>query len=179
MKANDISVGDLITYNNEIYKVLECSHVKPGKGGAYIQCVLKSLSGTKREVRFRSHENIEKPHVETVEFKVLYVTKTKVVLADIDIDIDSNEINISEFSEEQQKLLENKITIECLISKDKIIKCHLPKRIYTKVKSIEHYSSSSVRGIIGNNLSILLPHHIKEGDEILIDTEDMKYIEKK
>ena len=55
VSANEIKVGNLIRYKNSMYRVVSTEHVKPGKGGAFIQAELKDIkSGTKLNERFRS-----------------------------------------------------------------------------------------------------------------------------
>ena len=59
--ANEIRVGMLLEYKNDLWEVLKTQHVKPGKGGAFNQVELKSVvKGTKLNERFRSNETIEK-----------------------------------------------------------------------------------------------------------------------
>jgi elongation factor P len=56
-----------------IGQVLKLQHVKPGKGGAFNQVELKSLTkGTKLNERFRSSENIQKAKLEEKQFNFLY-----------------------------------------------------------------------------------------------------------
>jgi hypothetical protein len=42
--TSDIKNGLCIKYNNDIYKIIEFLHVKPGKGPAFVRTKLKSLS---------------------------------------------------------------------------------------------------------------------------------------
>ena len=71
--ASDIRVGMLIEYKNDLWQVLKTQHVKPGKGGAFAQVEMKSVSkNTKLNERFRSSENIEKASIEDIKFNYLY-----------------------------------------------------------------------------------------------------------
>jgi elongation factor P len=45
--TSDIKNGLCIKYNNDIYKIIEFLHVKPGKGPAFVRTKLKSLSNGK------------------------------------------------------------------------------------------------------------------------------------
>ena len=63
--ANEIRVGMLLEYKNDLWEVLKTQHVKPGKGGAFAQVEMKSINkDTKLNERFRSSETIEKASVE-------------------------------------------------------------------------------------------------------------------
>ena len=42
INANSLKIGNLITHNNELWTVVKLNHVKPGKGGAFVQTELKN-----------------------------------------------------------------------------------------------------------------------------------------
>ena len=73
INANEIRVGMLLEYKNELWQVLKTQHVKPGKGGAFAQIEMKNVSrNTKLNERFRSSETVEKASVEDINFNYLY-----------------------------------------------------------------------------------------------------------
>ena len=45
--TSDIRKGLCIKYNNDIYKIIEFLHVKPGKGPAFVRTKLKSVTNGK------------------------------------------------------------------------------------------------------------------------------------
>ena len=45
--SSDIRKGLCIRYNNDIYKIVEFLHVKPGKGGAFVRTKLKDIQSGK------------------------------------------------------------------------------------------------------------------------------------
>ena len=71
--ANEIKTGMIIEHKNDLWQVLKTQHVKPGKGGAFIQVELKSvIKSTKLNERFRSNETIEKAEVDEKNLNFLY-----------------------------------------------------------------------------------------------------------
>ena len=44
INANEIRVGMLLEYKNDLWQVLKTQHVKPGKGGAFAQIEMKSVN---------------------------------------------------------------------------------------------------------------------------------------
>ena len=55
INVNELRVGMLIEYKNDLWEVLKTQHVKPGKGGAFNQVEMKSINkSTKINERFRS-----------------------------------------------------------------------------------------------------------------------------
>ena len=48
ISAFDARVGNLVEYQAKLWRVLKKNHVKPGKGGAFVQLEMKCISdGTK------------------------------------------------------------------------------------------------------------------------------------
>ena len=80
INANEIRVGMLIEYKNDLWEVLKIQHVKPGKGGAFNQIEMKSINNnTKLNERFRSSETVEKATVEEEKFSFIYKDKDEFV----------------------------------------------------------------------------------------------------
>jgi Translation elongation factor P (EF-P)/translation initiation factor 5A (eIF-5A) len=73
ISANEIRVGMLLEYKDDLWEVLKTQHVKPGKGGAFAQVEMKSLNkNTKLNERFRSNDNVEKATLEEIKFNYSY-----------------------------------------------------------------------------------------------------------
>jgi len=71
--TSDIRNGLCIKYNNDIYKVIEFLHVKPGKGPAFVRTKLKSVtSGKVLDNTFSAGHKIEEVRVETRKYQYLY-----------------------------------------------------------------------------------------------------------
>ncbi len=73
ISAFEIRIGNLIEHQSKLWRVLKKNHVKPGKGGAFVQVEMKEISqGTKLNERFRSDDKLEKAHVEPRKMQFLY-----------------------------------------------------------------------------------------------------------
>ena len=71
--TSDIRKGLCIKYNNDIYKIIEFLHVKPGKGPAFVRTKLKSVtSGKVLDNTFSAGHKIEDIRVETHKYQYLY-----------------------------------------------------------------------------------------------------------
>src|SRR5690625_3611459 len=69
----DIRRGLCMHFNNDIYKVVEFLHVKPGKGPAFVRTKLKSITtGRTIDNTFPSGHKIDEVRVETQQFQFLY-----------------------------------------------------------------------------------------------------------
>ena len=84
ISAFDIRIGSLIEHQGKLWRVLKKDHVKPGKGGAFVQIEMKEVSaGTKLNERFRSADKVEKAHVEQSKMQYLYADGTDHVFMDM------------------------------------------------------------------------------------------------
>ncbi|MGI9541396.1 MAG: elongation factor P, partial [Flavobacteriaceae bacterium] len=71
--TSDIRKGLCIKYNNDIYKIIEFLHVKPGKGPAFVRTKLKSVtSGKVLDNTFSAGHKIQDIRVETQKYQFLY-----------------------------------------------------------------------------------------------------------
>ncbi len=73
MKSQEIRPGMAINLDGQVWLVVDITHVKPGKGPAYTQAKLKSLtSGKNVDKRFNSGEEIEDINLDRREVEYLY-----------------------------------------------------------------------------------------------------------
>ncbi len=71
--AIEIKPGTIIEHEKDLWLCLKAQHVKPGKGGAFNQVELKSITkGTKLNERFRSDETVEKASLDERNYQYLY-----------------------------------------------------------------------------------------------------------
>ena len=70
---NDLRNGLVIRLGDVIYTIVDCQHVKPGKGGAFARTKLKRLTdGAVIDRTFRSSESIETVRVEGRDMQFMY-----------------------------------------------------------------------------------------------------------
>ena len=128
INAGEIRAGMLLEYKNDLWQVLKAQHVKPGKGGAFAQVEIKSVSkNTKLNERFRSSETIEKASLEESIFYYLYSDKNSYFFMNVKT-FDQIEIKKDIIGEKGKFFTEN---LEVLISfyNEAPISVDLPKQI--------------------------------------------------
>jgi len=183
INANEIRVGMLLEYKNDLWQVLKTQHVKPGKGGAFAQIEMKSVNkNTKLNERFRSSETIEKASVEENNFNYLYEDENSYFFMDPksfeQIDIKKDIIG------NKGKLLTENLEVSVSFYNEKPISVDLPNQVNCKIKSTDvalkgqTVSSSYKPAILDNGLNIQVPPFIEDGDEVIVDTRDLAYIKK-
>ncbi len=73
MRANDIKQGMAVTLDGRLYTVIKTSHVKPGKGPAYIQLKMKSVGGSGHvEKRYGSTDDLDVATLDRRDMEFLY-----------------------------------------------------------------------------------------------------------
>ena len=183
INANEIRVGMLLEYKDDLWQVLKTQHVKPGKGGAFAQVEMKSVNkNTKLNERFRSSETIEKASVEENNFNYLYEDDTNYFFID---PVSFEQIDIKKhIIGKKGKLLTENLEVSVSFYNDKPISVDLPNQVNCKIQSTDvalkgqTVSSSYKPAILDNGLSIQVPPFIESGDEVVVDTRDLEYIKK-
>ena len=183
INANEIRVGMLIEYKNDLWQVLKTQHVKPGKGGAFAQVEMKSINkNTKLNERFRSSETVEKASLNEIKYNFLYEDEDKYFFMD-PVSFEQIEVKKNIVGEKGKLLTEN---LEVTISfyDEKPMSVDLPNQVTCKIDTTEAalkgqtVSSSYKPAILINGLSVQVPPFIESGDEIIIDTRNLEYIKK-
>ena len=183
INANEIRVGMLLEYKDDLWQVLKTQHVKPGKGGAFAQVEMKSVNkNTKLNERFRSSETVEKASVEETNFNYLYEDENNYFFMNPksfeQIEIKKNIIG------DKGKLLTENLEVSVSFYNENPISVDLPNQVNCKIESTDvalkgqTVSSSYKPALLDNGLSIQVPPFIEAEDEVVVDTRNLEYIKK-
>ena len=183
INAGEIRVGMLLEYKDDLWQVLKTQHVKPGKGGAFNQVELKSLTkGTKLNQRFRSSENVERAQVEEKEFNFLYSDDNECFFMDPE---NFEQISLqNELCGKKLKLLSENLKVTISFLEEKPLSIDLPTNIECEIESTEGVvkgqtaASSYKPAKLKNGLDIMVPPFIEPGEKIIIDSRNLEYVKK-
>jgi len=181
ISVNDFKTGMTIEVDGDIFTVLDFQHVKPGKGAAFVRSKLKNLrNGNIVERTFRAGENVGRAHVEHREMQYLYASGNEHTFMDTET-YDQITIPASQLEWELKFLKENAI-VNVVSYQGEILGINLPNSIELKVVETEPgVKGNTATGATKNakletGLNVQVPLFINEGDVLLIDTRDGKYI---
>ena len=184
ISANEIRVGNILEFENKLWKVLKLEHTKPGKGGAYVQAELKDINiGTKKNERFRSDENIEKAYLEQKTFQFLYSSGDEYFFMDQN-NYEQISINKEKIMNEMLPYLKDGINVSIELKDDKPINILLPDTVTLEIKEAEtvikgQTATSGLKpAILENGVKVMVPLHIKNNMKIVVKTSDNSYVEK-
>ena len=183
ISANEIKPGMIIEHKNDYWTVLKTQHVKPGKGGAFNQLELKSVTkGTKLNERFRSSENVEKAEVDEKKFNFLYSDENSCHFMD---NKNFEQISITKsIIGEKNKLLSENLEVTITFMEEKPISVDLPNNIECKIETTDAVvkgqtaASSYKPAKLDNGISINVPPFIESGEKIILDTRTLEYVKK-
>ena len=183
ISAVEVKPGMIIEHKNDYWNVLKAQHVKPGKGGAFNQVELKSITkGTKLNERFRSSETIEKAELEEKKFNFLYLDDDNCHFMD---NKTFEQISIPKsLTDEKFKLLKENLEVTISFMDEKPISLDLPNNIECLVDitdaaiKVQTAASSYKPATLDNGIKINVPPFIESGDKIILDTRTLEYVKK-
>ena len=182
--TSDIRKGLCIHFNNDIYKIIEFLHVKPGKGPAFVRTKLKSVtSGKVVDNTFSAGHKIEDVRVETRKYQFLYAEGDMYHFMNTE---DYNQIELQESILDQPKLMKEGEVVTVMINTEDSspLSVEMPASVVLEITHAE----PGVKGNTATNATkpattetgakINVPLFINEGDKIKIETEKATYIER-
>lgn len=183
INGNTIRPGMVIEHQKRLWVAVKIQHTQPGKGGAYLQVELKDIrDGTKLNERFRSSESVERVRLDEKPFQFLYADGELLTFMDVET-YDQISLPVSMLGESSLFLQEGmEVIIESYEGES--ISVQLPATIILLVKETEPVmkgqtaAASYKPAILENDLRIMVPPHIHEGESVVVNTQDSTYVER-
>ena len=183
INATQIRKGMLIKLDGEPYIVLKVSHITPGKGRAFIQCVLRALQGGfSKDVRFRSNDRVEETEIEPVEMEYIYHADNLYYFMDPEsyeqIPLDADLIA------DATKFLQPNTRVRVEFYEGKPFGIILPKHVILKVIETQAYikeataQAQSKPAQLEGGHTCQVPPFVNIGDMIKVNTETGEYLER-
>jgi elongation factor P len=182
--TSDIRKGLCIRHNNDIYKIVEFLHVKPGKGPAFVRTKLKSVTtGKVLDNTFSAGHKIEDVRVETRSYQYLYSEGDTYHFMNTE---DYNQISLQKDVLDAPDLLKEGEVVTILFNTEDSmpLSVEMPASVILEVTQTE----PGVKGNTATNATkpatvetgarVNVPLFINEGDLIKIDTEKGAYMER-
>jgi elongation factor P len=182
--TSDIRNGLCIRYNNDIYKIVEFLHVKPGKGPAFVRTKLKSVTNGKvLDNTFSAGNKIEEVRVETTKYQYLYQDGDMFNFMNTE---DYNQIALEKSSIDQVGLLkEGEMVIIIINTEDNTpLSVEMPASVVLEVIETEPAvkgntaNSATKNATVETGANINVPLFVNIGDKIKIETSKGAYLER-
>lgn len=179
--SNQLRKGTTYTEDGEIFKVLDYSHNKTGRGGATIRVTIRNLrSGSTTQKTYNNGAKIEDIRVEGRKVEYLYEDGEFLVFMDTET-YEQPQLRKDIFGEDLRFLKEN-LELKLSSYEGEIIDYELPTTIEFKVIEVE----MAVTGDRANNpqkaitletgLEIQAPMFVNVDDIVRVNIERVEYI---
>ena len=179
--TNDFKVGLTLEFEDQVWKVTEFLHVKPGKGSAFVRSKLKNLvNGNTLEKTWKAGEAFPDAQVDKIDMQYSY-----------DDDGDLVFMNMESFEEERvprdsvakADFIKEEMLLTILKWRGKAIDVQVPKSVDYVVAEAEPGAKGNSAGgrtekpvKIETGATIMVPIFIEEGQVIKVDTDERKYM---
>ena len=182
--TSDIRNGLCIKYNNDIYKVIEFLHVKPGKGPAFVRTKLKSVTNGKVvDNTFPAGRKIEDIRVETHKFQYLYNDGDTFHFMNT---ADYSQIELQKAVLDSPDLMKEGEVVTLLMNSEdnSPLSVDLPASVVLEVTSTEPgikgntATNATKPATVETGATVMVPLFINEGDKIKVETAKGTYKER-
>ncbi len=181
--AFEARIGNLIEIDGSLWKILKKTHVKPGKGGAFVQLELKDIAaGTKRNDRYRSEDKLEKAHIDFRTMQYLYSENDSYVFMDKD-SYEQIELSAEEISD-QIGYLKPDLEVQVNMYKQVPIGVELPDSVTLEITKTDvaikgqTAAGSGKPAILETGIRVIVPTFLNAGDRVKVNTDTGNYIER-
>lgn len=172
-----------IEIDGEPFVIVECQHVKPGKGVAFVKTRYKSLiTGNVLSNNFRSGDMVGKPDLEERTMQFLYKEENHYVFMDTS---NYDQVHIEETNiEEAIPFLKDNIEVSVLFYRGKPISIDLPNFVVLQVtKSDPGVKGDTATGAtkpatLETGTTIMVPLYLEEGEFVKVDTRTGDFVER-
>ncbi|MBK7030002.1 MAG: elongation factor P [Bacteroidales bacterium] len=182
--TSDFRNGLCIEFKNDLFKIVEFLHVKPGKGAAYVRTKLKNLkTGKVIDNTFDAGEKIDVARIERRPYQFLYKDENGYNFMNSQT---FDQINVEEEMIEGYQFLKEGVGVEMVFHADNeaLLSCELPTSVDLEVT----YTEPGLRGDTATNTlkpatvetgaNVRVPLFIEAGTKIKVDTRTGAYMER-
>ena len=182
--ANACRAGTKLLHNGELYTVVERSHHKPGKGGAFVKFRLKGIiTGKVIDHTVRAGTVMETADVATRPMQYLYQEGDGYIFMDLET-FEQYTISSDVMGFASNFLIAN-ADAQVTMYEGAAIGVQLPQKMEFKVvETIDDAARGNTAtnvtkdATIETGLQIQVPSFVKTGDRVRISTEDGSYVER-
>lgn len=179
--VNDLRKGVTFTLDGQLYRVLEYSHNKPGRGNATIRTKLYNLkTGVNLEKTFQSGDRVQDIRLETRSAQYLYNDGDLYYFMD-NVTFEQTAISKAALGDHVAYLREN-MDVKVTFYEDQPLDVELPASVDLKVVESEpglqgdRASAATKLATTETGLKVAVPLFVNVGDTIRVNTETGQYV---
>ncbi len=182
ISTNEFKTGQTISFDGNIYSVIEFMHVKPGKGAAFVRTKLRNLrTGSVTDYTFNAGTKVERAQIDKNMMQYLYVDGDKHVFMNTE-NYEQIEISQAQIEHELKYIFEG-MTVEVMFYNNvEILGVSLTDKVVLEVKETvpgvkgDTKTNALKDAIMQTGLLVKVPMFIEEGEKIIVNTNDGSYV---
>ena len=181
--TTDFKNGIILRRKENLWKIVEFQHVKPGKGAAFVRTKLKNIkTGQVVDETFRAGEKVEIVRVEAHSYNFSYNDGDDYYFMNNET-FDQISLPKDSISDILDFLIDN-TKVDILFEGNSPLEVRIPLHMNFIISETEPGEKGNTAqggtkpATLETGLIIQVPLFIKEGDQIRVDTKDKKYIER-
>lgn len=183
IQAGSIKNGTIFKYDNNIFKVMEFLHVKPGKGPAFVRTKIKNVrTGAIIEKTLNPAEKIEEIELDIRKMEYIYNADEMYYLMDTET---YEQIGLTKTQmSDALKFIKENMELTVVSFEGEIIEVRPPMFVNLEVTYTEPgfagntATTSGKPATLENGLTVSVPLFVKIGDVIKVDTRTSAYVER-
>ncbi len=183
--TSDIKKGVVLQDPQGLWLVVDFQHVNPGKGAAFVRTRMKNLqTGKVLETTFKTSESVTIVDVEHRRMQYLYHDATGYTFMDNgtyeQVTMADDEVG------DQGRYLREGLEVSISTFEDRPVSLELPRKMTFKVtEAVEAVAGNTASGgnmtkevTLDGGMKVNVPLFIKQGEELIINTETGEYVER-
>jgi elongation factor P len=183
INANELRQGNVLEHRGKLYTVVKAQHVSPGKGGAFVSCVLRDvMSGNKLDEKFRSGETVERVRIEELDYQFLFADETGATFME---ESTYEQVQVDrELLGDQVDFLVEGMKVILSMYEGRCVGAELPPTVVLTVAETDPVvkgqtaANSYKPAVMSNGVKTQVPPFIDAGEKLVIRTEDGSYVER-
>jgi elongation factor P len=181
ISSNDFRTGTTIKLDNQVWRVVEFLHVKPGKGSAFVRTKLKAVqSGNVVEKTFRAGEALPQALLEKATLQHTYMDGDDFVFMDM-ATYEETRLTAAQIGD-QRKYLKEGMEVSVISHEGKPLEVELPNSVTLEVTQTDPgvkgdtATGGTKPAIVETGAQVMVPLFISIGEKIRIDTRSDSYL---
>lgn len=180
ISVSDLKAGMTYIYEGKLWKVLEISHHKPGKGNTIMRMKIRDVRNNSTvDTTMRPDEKVERAHIDTKDVQYLYSQDSTAIFMDLE-SYEQYEIPEDAIENEMKYLLEN-MEVKIQFYGMEVIGVSLPSTVVLQVTETQPsikgatVSGSGKPATMETGLVVNVPDFIEAGEYLIVNTAEGTY----
>jgi elongation factor P len=182
ISTSDFKTGLTISFNGNIFQIIEFMHVKPGKGAAFVRSKLRNLrTGSVIDYTFNASEKVDKAQIDKTRMQYLYSSGDMHVFMNSET-YEQIELTQAQIAYESKFIYEGMEVDVMFYNEVEVLGVLLPDKVTLEVVETvpgvkgDTKTNALKDAIVQTGLLVKVPMFIEQGEKIIVSTQDGSYV---